>query len=104
MQTYPTIQQAFANGKGDCFFTKAGQFIAVNRNNLQAQTELLNAGFSFMSYDSVIKQSLQSTSVTAAVIWLNAHNNKAMQPAKPKRMQPFSHPDIYEFTDADPGL
>lgn len=43
--TYPTIEAAFLNGPGDCFFTKNGGFICTHRRDIETHDRLLANGF-----------------------------------------------------------
>ena len=103
MKTYKTIQQAFDLGSGDCFFTKDNEFIAVSRKDIEKHNLLESDGFRFMPYEEIRTEALKTTDTTSAVIWKKAHDNSN----EPKKVAPKRNnycPDIYEFSDADPGL
>lgn len=108
MNLHKTIQLAFNSGKGDNFYTKDNLFICISRNDAEKRAELLNNGFTFMPYSEVIKESLKTTDTTSAVIWKKAHDSPAEPKPTPKKpsvkRSDWIHPDIYEFSDADPGL
>lgn len=104
MKTHTTIQLAFERGTGDCFFKKDGQFIAVSRKDEQKHLDLINAGFIHMMHQEVmISAALTKTTVTAAIEWKKAHDQKATGRIT-KHENRYNSPDLYEFSDADPGL
>lgn len=51
MTTYKTIKEAFANGTGDVFFTKNGEYIAVSHHD--DNKYLSGSGFVWLNFTQV---------------------------------------------------
>ena len=103
MQTHKTIQLAFALGSGDCFFTKDNTFIAVSRKSPIEHQVLKNKGWRMLYHSEVMAEARKIEPCSAPVRIAERPRQTAFKKATIKRSE-FIHPDIYEFSDADPGL
>lgn len=59
MKLHATIQEAFNNGKGDCFFTKNNQYVCISRKNIELQNKLINEGYTLLSYSEAAFKKLK---------------------------------------------
>lgn len=48
MNTYPTLEEAFVNGSGDCFYQKDDQYVAIHRNDTGKAFDLVCKGWKLM--------------------------------------------------------
>lgn len=69
MKTYNTINEAFKNGSGDCFFSKDGKFVAFSRND-DRREEMEAKGFIALTHSEVLelakaRQPIKETTATA---------------------------------------
>lgn len=105
MKTYTTISAAFNNGKGDHLFIKDNQFICIHKNDAETRDKLESDGFRFLTYEEVLKHAQKCTPPHAPVI-LRTIKAKPLNETtkKPAPKYIFTSPDIYEWSDADPGL
>jgi hypothetical protein len=105
MKTYNTLRMAFAKGKGDHIYTKDGQFICISKNDEETAAQLIKEGFIFMKYEDVLKQAYTETEPQAPKVIRTIKAKPVNETVKKQTFKyMFTSPDIYDFSDADPGL
>ncbi len=103
--TYNTIAEAFLKGSGDVFFIKDNQFVSINRKHIEKHNELLTEGFLMLSYSETIQLAQQQEPKKEPV---TVPSDNSINIRKVKKPNSYNVPsymgDVYEFSDADPGL
>lgn len=103
MKLHATIQQAFNNGKGDCFFTKNNQYVCISRKNIELQNKLINEGYTLLSYSEVVAAA-KLTEPVKPIAKVEPVKTESTKPTKIRDNNYNSLAYLDERSDADPGL
>lgn len=104
MKTHKTINEAFNNGKGDCFFTKNNEFVCVSRKNSELHTKLINEGYTLLSYTEVLKAAGTTTEAVLKKAVDKIAEVKSTIPTKKYNNNSNSLSFLEDRSDADSGL
>jgi hypothetical protein len=107
MKTHNTLRMAFLNGKGDHLYTNGQNFVCISKNDTESAHTLKENGYSFMNFEQVMKQAHTETEPQAPKVLrtLKANPINEIKKATYKIKNTWlTSPDIYDFSDAGPGL